>query len=147
MQTLMIENFDLKKFRRKQKLTQKQFADKVSCSLSSIGGIEAGRNKLSMKLFRAIAENFNLSQYALYEKCQHDETPQTEAAKEIDVIDLKKLRKEHNIKTQQNLADKLGFTRSNIAMIESGKCGISPEMLSAITRRFRISRKNLYEKY
>lgn len=44
---------------------------------------------------------------------------------------IKELRKERNI-TQQEIADKLGVTKSYISYVESGKTGITLENASEI---------------
>ena len=61
------------------------------------------------------------------------------------VIDLKKIRAERNW-TQQELADKLGFSRSYVATLEIGRQGISINMLHQIIRKLDIKYEDLYKR-
>jgi len=60
-------------------------------------------------------------------------------------MNLKKLRKERGW-TQQELADKLNFSRSYIATIEDGKHQISTNMMFAIIQKFDIKYEDFYQK-
>ena len=60
-------------------------------------------------------------------------------------IDLKRLRKQRDW-TQSQVAEKLGFCRSYIAVVENGKQGVSIEMMNAIIRVFGVTYADFYVK-
>ena len=59
-------------------------------------------------------------------------------------IDLKNLRKKRGWQ-QWQAAEKLGFCRSYIAMVENGRQGISINMMNAIIRVFGVKYEDFYK--
>ena len=58
-------------------------------------------------------------------------------------IDLKKLREARGWQ-QSRAAEKLGFARSYLALVENGKQGISINMVNAIMRVFDVKYEDFY---
>ena len=58
-------------------------------------------------------------------------------------IDLRRLRKERGWQ-QWKSAEELGFCRSYISAIETGKQGVSVEMMNAIIRVFGVKYEDFY---
>ena len=58
-------------------------------------------------------------------------------------VNLKELRKERDW-TQLQAAEKLGFCRSYIAAVETGRQGISFEMMRAIMRVFDVTYEDFF---
>ena len=60
-------------------------------------------------------------------------------------IDLKQLRSRRGW-TQEQAAEKLGFCRSYISIVETGKQGVSIDMMNAIIRVFKVKYEDFYNK-
>jgi len=58
-------------------------------------------------------------------------------------FDLAALRKQHGL-TQSELARKLGFSRSYIAMIEAKKQGFSKRVMHEIIKHFDVDYEDFY---
>jgi transcriptional regulator with XRE-family HTH domain len=59
-------------------------------------------------------------------------------------INVKKLREERGW-LQQESADRLGFSRSYLSDVESGRYGISFKMMNAIIRVFKVKYEDFYK--
>ena len=59
-------------------------------------------------------------------------------------INLKKLRESRGWQ-QNEAADKLGFTRTYVTILESGRQGYSINMVNAIIRVFGVSYEDFYK--
>jgi transcriptional regulator with XRE-family HTH domain len=63
-QSVFVQN--LRKYRRKNGLTQAQLAEKVNVSTHHIGMIELSRNNPTLELVERIAEALNIKTYELF---------------------------------------------------------------------------------
>ena len=59
-------------------------------------------------------------------------------------INLRKLRKSRGW-TQAQVAEKLGFARSYISLVENSKQGLSVDMINAIIRVFGVKYEDFYK--
>ena len=59
-------------------------------------------------------------------------------------MDIRKLREQHGL-LQWEAADKLGFCRSYLALVENGKQGISIAMMNALIRVFGVKYEDFYK--
>ena len=65
------------------------------------------------------------------------------AKKEKPWVDLKKLREKHGW-SQTKSAEKLGFSRSYLAMVENGRQAISKSMMRATIEVYGIKYEDFY---
>lgn len=124
----------IKKVRENEALTQREFADRIGYSQSFIGRLETGKiPNPSPAFISSVAETFHVSREWL-------ETGEGE----VDFVvsghigdRVENMRKHLNL-SQQELAAKVGCSRTQISLIESGKSGTSSQMLEKLSSALEV---------
>ena len=79
----------VKKIRDKQRLNQKEFAEKIGVSVSAVKNFEAGKTKLSVDMLIAIAKNMDIDIYDfLHLKNPHLEIHKQWAEQDEETLDF-----------------------------------------------------------
>ena len=59
---------NLKKLRKKSKLSQEEFAEKINCSREFISRVENRKEKVSLKMLLKLSEIFNINPTYFFDK-------------------------------------------------------------------------------
>ena len=121
---------NVRKLRKSLKITQKDLANAIGISQSTIGMIEKNRQGASNDTLLKLAKALNTTVDYLI-------SDNTESLKTLG-DKIIKLRKDRKL-SQQELADNLKLSRSSIGMIESNKQGASSEKLKEIADFFGVT--------
>lgn len=136
---------NLKSIRKEKKITSQQIADALQISSSSISQYETGKREPSYERLIQIADYLNVTtDQLLGRKEKPKETSSLNTNSSNFALNLKELRNKHAW-TQEELANKIGLSRSSIAMYESS--GSLPDLntLSLIASIFNVTTDHLLE--
>ena len=125
----MIER--LKHLRKTLKLTQKDFGKKIGLSGATISDIEKGKANLTDRNIALICEKHKANEEWLRNgvgEMFHNEIHER----------IRQLRKKENL-TQQEFADKISISRSNVGNIEIGRVSVTDRNITDICRIFNIN--------
>ncbi len=131
-------NERIKELRKVLGLTQQQFADKIGIKRTTIATYENGRNTPIDAVISLICLKFNVNETWLREG-----SGDMFISSDIKVINsmnerIKELRKALGL-TQQQFADKIGTSRTNIGKYEASAGTPSKAIISLICREFNVN--------
>lgn len=120
-------------------MTQKELADKLSISSSTIGMYEQGRREPDLNTISKIANVFNVTVGYLVGTEKFDSNHFTEKNVIANLSDrIKSLRLSANM-TQTEFGEKFGIVKSTVSLYESGKSTPNDEIKKQICDYFGIS--------
>ena len=127
----------IKKVRENEALTQREFADRIGYSQSFIGRLETGKiPNPSPAFISSVAETFHVSREWL-ETGEGEVDFAVKNGGEHIGDRVENMRKHLNL-SQQELAAKVGCSRTQISLIESGKSGTSSQMLEKLSSALEV---------
>ena len=127
-------NERIKKLRDILCLSQDDFGDRIGITGSAVSHLEQGRRNITNQVITSICREFNVSEkwlrYGEGEIFVNNNLVMSER--------LKQIRKKSDM-TQQEFADRLGVSRSNIATYETSKSFPSASIISLICKEFNVN--------